>query len=103
MIYRGSIGLYAAARPWITRLGSLSALACVSGRSGHVFRNRRCEIGVLRFTSSHPATAAIALLQGLLYRDPLMQPHANVRDEVRNFESQWFMHRVCCRVCFDAV
>ena len=77
MVLHGE-SMYAAAGPWVTRLGSRSTLACVSGRIGYVFRNRRCAIGVLRFTSSRPATAAIALLQGLIYRDPLMQPHANV-------------------------
>ena len=31
-----------------------------------------------------------------------MQLRANIKDEVREFESEWFVHRVCCRVCFDA-
>ena len=77
MIYRGSDGLYAAAGPCDTRLRSRSALARVSGRIGYIFRNRRRAIGFLRFTFSHPATTAIALLQGLIYRDLLMQPHTN--------------------------
>ena len=75
----------------------------VSGGISSIFRNRRNSSGVLSVTSSHPATAAIALLLGLLYRDPLMQPHAKVKDEVRDFEPKWFVHHVCCRVCFHAV
>ena len=71
MIYRGSDGLYAAAGPWVTRLGSRSTLACVSGRIGYVFRNRRCSIGVLEIHRQSSYNSVRSLAAGTDLQGPL--------------------------------